>query len=68
MFETKKKKVKLDDHKLVIPSNIIFTTSKEVAKIREMLKQVEFWINLGEEELAKKHWMLISDECRKHGI
>lgn len=63
MFETKKKKEKWNDHKLFIPP----PPPKEVVKIREMLKQVEVWINSGEKELAKKHWMLISDECRKHG-
>lgn len=64
MFKTKKEKVKLDDYKLFIPP----PPPKEVAIIREMLKQVEVWINSDEKELAKKHWMLIADECRKHGI
>jgi hypothetical protein len=41
--------------------------SKEVAKIQIMLRQVEVWINAGETELAEKHWILISDECRKNG-
>ena len=69
MFKNKKKEVKRDDHKLIIPSSyILYPPSKEVAKIREMLKQVEVWINLDEKELVKKHWMLIADECHKHGI
>ena len=63
MFGTKKKKTKWNDHELFIPP----PPPKEVAKIREMLKQVEVWINSGEKELAEKHWMLIADECRKHG-
>jgi len=62
-FGTKKEKVKWNDHKLFIPP----PPPKEVAKIIEMLKQVETWINSGEKELAKKHWMLIADECRKYG-
>ena len=41
---------------------------KEVSKIIAMLRQVETWINAEETELAKKHWVLISDECRKYGI
>ena len=62
--ETKENKIKWDDHnKLFIPP----PPPKEVAKIREMLKQVEVWISSGEKELAEKHWMLIADECRKHG-
>ena len=40
---------------------------KEVAKIQVMLRQVEKWINVGEKELAEKHWNLISEECRKYG-
>ena len=63
MFGTKKKEVKWDDHKLFIPP----PPPKEVAKIREMLNQVEVWISSGEKELAEKHWMLIADECRKYG-
>lgn len=62
MFRTKKEKVKWDDNKLFIPS----PPPKEVAKIREMLKQVEVWISSGEKELAKKHWKMIADECRKY--
>ncbi|HEY8366948.1 MAG TPA: hypothetical protein VIL57_07355 [Bacteroidia bacterium] len=58
----KKEKVKKNEHKLFIPP----PPPKEVAKIREMLKQVEVWINSGEKELAEKHWMLIADECRKY--
>ena len=61
MFGNKKEKVKWYDPKLFIPP------PKEVAKIREMLNQVEKWINSGEHELAEKHWMLIADECRKYG-
>ena len=64
MFGTKKEKLKWNDHKLFIPP----PPPKEVAKIREMLKQVEVWISSGEKELAEKHWMLIADECRKYGI
>ena len=60
MIGTKKEKINWDDHKLFIPP----PPPKEVAKIIEMLKQVEFWINSGEKELAEKHWMLIADECR----
>ncbi len=63
MFGTKKEKLKWNDHKLFIPP----PPPKEVAKIREMLKQVEVWINSGEKELAEKHWTLIADECRKYG-
>ena len=62
MFGTKKEKLKRNDHKLFIPP----PPPKEVAKVREMLKQVEVWINSGEKELAEKHWMLIADECRKY--
>lgn len=40
---------------------------REVAKIQTMLRQVETWINAGETELAEKHWILISEECRKYG-
>lgn len=42
-------------------------TPKEVAKIQAMLRQLETWIEEGDAELAKEHWMLISNECRKHG-
>ena len=41
---------------------------KEVLKITEMLKQVQFWMAQGELELAKKHWNLISDEARIYGM
>ncbi len=41
---------------------------KEIVKIKIMLRQVEIWMNAREKELAKKHWILISDECRKYGI
>lgn len=61
MFGTKKEKLKWNDPKLFIPP------PQEVVKIREMLKQVEVWINSGEKELAEKHWILIADECRKYG-
>lgn len=62
-FFRKIEKKDFRDHKLNIPT----PPPKEVAKIREMLKQVETWINSGEKELAEKHWMLIADECRKYG-
>lgn len=42
--------------------------SKEIIKIQKMLRQLEIWINADETELVKKHWILISDECRKYGI
>ena len=58
-----KEKTDWKAHTLHIPP----PATKEVAKIREMLKQVETWINSGEKELAKKHWMLIAEECRKYG-
>ena len=65
MFGNKKDKIKCNNHKkLFIPPP---PPPKEVVKIREMLKQVEVWINLGEKELAGKHWMLIAYECRKYG-
>ena len=38
---------------------------KEVQRIKEMLYQVTTWMNSGENELAQKHWILISDECKK---
>jgi hypothetical protein len=63
MFGTKKEKTDWKAHTLRIPK----PPPKEVAKIREMLKQVEIWINSGENELAEKHWVLIADECRKYG-
>ena len=64
MFETKKEKIKWDgNNKLFIPP----PPPKEVAKIREMLRQVAVWISSGEKELAEKHSMLIADECRKYG-
>ena len=63
MFGTKKEKTDWKAHTLHIPP----PPPKEVAKIREMLKQVETWINSGEKELAEKHWVLIADECRKYG-
>lgn len=62
MMVTKRKKTKWNDHKLFIPP----PSPKKVVKIREMLKQVEVWINLGEKELSKKHWISIADECRKY--
>jgi hypothetical protein len=49
-------------HHLLVPP----PTPKEVAKIQTMLHQVETWIKAGENELAQKHWNLISDECIKH--
>lgn len=30
-------------------------------------RQVEIWMVSGETELAKKHWLLISEECHKYG-
>lgn len=63
MFGTKKDKLKWNDHKLFIPP----PQPKEVAKIREMLNQVEVWISSGEKELAEKHWKMIAEECSKYG-
>jgi hypothetical protein len=40
---------------------------REVLKIKEMLRQVEIWINQGETEIAEKHWDLISEECKRYG-
>jgi len=60
---SKKEKIDCKSQRLYIPP----PPPKEVQKIKEMLKQVEVWINIGEKELAEKHWILIADECRKYG-
>ena len=41
--------------------------AENVSKVREMLKQVEVWINSGDDNLAEKHWDLIAEECKKYG-
>lgn len=40
---------------------------KEIKKFLEMLRQLEFWINHGENELVKKHWKMIAEEAHKNG-
>lgn len=41
--------------------------SKNVSKIQQMLVQVQEWENSGDKDLARKHWDLISEECKKYG-
>ena len=62
LFKNKQEKKEIV-HKFFAPP----PPPKEVAKIQTMLRQVETWINAGEIELAEKHWILISEECRKYG-
>lgn len=63
MFWNKEEKKEWKAHTINLPP----PPPKEVQKIQAMLKQVEVWINLGEAELAEKHWNLISDEARRYG-
>lgn len=38
-------------------------TPKEIMRFSAMLSQVEYWINHGDEAMAKKYWKLIAEEA-----